>query len=49
MNVSVTRIRHDCYVSKVSFVLLQGIVCSSEAEFRAYDILLNLNEGDILR
>jgi len=28
---------------------LKGITCPQEAEFRAYDILLNLNEGDILR
>lgn len=27
----------------------KGIACPHEAEFRAYDILLNLNEGDILR
>ncbi|KAJ7362191.1 hypothetical protein OS493_013288 [Desmophyllum pertusum] len=27
----------------------EGITCPQEAEFRAYDILLNLNEGDILR
>lgn len=27
----------------------KGITCPREAEFRAYDILLNLNEGDILR
>ncbi|XP_078382486.1 germinal-center associated nuclear protein-like isoform X2 [Oculina patagonica] len=27
----------------------KGITCPQEAEFRAYDILLNLNEGDILR
>ncbi|XP_046839078.1 germinal-center associated nuclear protein-like [Xenia sp. Carnegie-2017] len=27
----------------------QGIKCENEAEFQAYDILLNLNEGDSLR
>ncbi|PFX15613.1 Germinal-center associated nuclear protein [Stylophora pistillata] len=26
----------------------KGVTCPQEAEFRAYDILLNLNEGDIL-
>ena len=28
---------------------LKGVRCEREAEFRAYDILLNLNQGDILR
>ncbi|KAG1669951.1 Germinal-center associated nuclear protein [Nymphon striatum] len=28
---------------------IKGIKCPCEAEFRAYDILLNLNRGDILR
>ena len=32
-----------------SAILLKGVTCPQEAEFRAYDILLNLNEGDILR
>ncbi|XP_072028126.1 germinal-center associated nuclear protein-like [Amphiura filiformis] len=27
----------------------EGIYCPSEAEFRTYDVLLNLNEGDMLR
>jgi hypothetical protein len=27
----------------------QNIFCPSEAEFRAYMVLMNLNEGDILR
>lgn len=27
----------------------KGVTCPCEAEFRAYEILLNLNEGDILR
>ena len=27
----------------------KGECCPHEAEFRAYDVLLNLNEGDILR
>ena len=31
------------------FFFCQGVTCPQEAEFRAYDILLNLNEGDILR
>ena len=31
------------------FSFFKGITCPREAEFRAYDILLNLNEGDILR
>lgn len=28
---------------------LENQNCPNEAEFRAYDILLNLNEGDTLR
>jgi hypothetical protein len=28
---------------------LENQFCPNEAEFRAYDILLNLNEGDTLR
>eukprot|EP00092_Neocalanus_flemingeri_P027091 GFUD01029377.1.p1 GENE.GFUD01029377.1~~GFUD01029377.1.p1 ORF type:complete len:2023 (+),score=566.09 GFUD01029377.1:57-6125(+) len=28
---------------------LEGIVCPREKEFRAYDVLMNLNEGDTLR
>ena len=28
---------------------VDGIKCSNEAEFRAYDVLLNINEGDTLR
>lgn len=28
---------------------LQGITCANEAEFRSYDILLNLSDSDILR
>ena len=27
----------------------QGVFCENEAEFRAYTVLMNLNEGDILR
>lgn len=27
----------------------KGIYCKSEAEFRGYNVLLNLNKGDILR
>lgn len=27
----------------------KGIYCQSEAEFRGYNVLLNLNKGDILR
>ncbi|XP_022083515.1 germinal-center associated nuclear protein-like [Acanthaster planci] len=27
----------------------EGVVCPNEAEFRAYDVLLNLNDRDILR
>lgn len=27
----------------------KGIYCPSEAEFRGYNVLLNLNKGDILR
>uniref|UniRef100_F7DJT5 Germinal-center associated nuclear protein n=1 Tax=Monodelphis domestica TaxID=13616 RepID=F7DJT5_MONDO len=27
----------------------KGILCASEAEFRGYNVLLNLNKGDILR
>ena len=28
---------------------LEGVSCENEAEFRSYEILLNLNEGDTLR
>ena len=34
---------------KCLLFFFQGVTCPHEAEFRAYDILLNLNEGDILR
>lgn len=27
----------------------RGVSCASEAEFRGYNVLLNLNKGDILR
>ena len=27
----------------------QNVFCQNEAEFRAYTVLMNLNEGDILR
>ena len=28
---------------------VKGVYCPSEAEFRAYDVLLHLNDGEILR
>jgi hypothetical protein len=31
------------------FISFQEVKCPNEAEFQAYDILLNLNEGDTLR
>lgn len=27
----------------------KGVYCKNEAEFRGYNVLLNLNRGDILR
>lgn len=27
----------------------KGVLCASEAEFQGYNVLLNLNKGDILR
>ena len=31
------------------FTSLEGVSCENEAEFRSYEILLNLNQGDTLR
>lgn len=30
-------------------LLKRGVACESEAEFRAYVVLMNLNEGETLR
>lgn len=46
---SATKSVHDGNDFSSSAILLKGVTCPQEAEFRAYDILLNLNEGDILR
>ena len=46
---SATKTVHDGNDFSSSAILLKGVTCPQEAEFRAYDILLNLNEGDILR